>query len=251
MGEADASGQMLGSADELGVSQPGAPVAASAEAAADAALAALAAKGFQGVGKASDVLIVVDVLNDFCEGGALYVQGGDDIVPLCNALATRFEHVVYAQDWHTKGHDSFASSHEGKVPYDSYQAHYGEQTLWPDHCVQGSEGAHFHPDLTVPAGAIVVRKGFRSSIDSYSAFRDNDHNSGTGLSEKLSALGVRRAVCIGLAYDFCVTWTAVDALEVAGLDSTALLRDATRSVGLPGTIEAADKANARAGVIVV
>eukprot|EP00793_Prasinoderma_coloniale_P006446 PRCOL_00001276-RA len=294
----------LGAAGELGVAQPGAPATAAAEAAADAALASMAALGFEEVGGPSDALIIVDVLNDFCEGGALHVAGGDDIVPLCNALAARFEHVVYAQDWHTQGHDSFASSHEGKEPYGSYEAHYGEQTLWPDHCVQvsaapcvaqipqlgpghalsreklasadaraltaldarlslltlsfwrrthtqGSEGARFHPDLKVPAEATVVRKGFRQSIDSYSAFRDNDHRSGTGLADALRELGVRRAVCVGLAYDFCVTYTAVDAIEVAGLESVALVRNATRSVGLPGTVEAADKSNAEAGVLVV
>ena len=116
---------------------------------------------------------------------------------------------------------------------------------------QGSEGARFHPDLKVPAEATVVRKGFRQSIDSYSAFRDNDHRSGTGLADALRELGVRRAVCVGLAYDFCVTYTAVDAIEVAGLESVALVRNATRSVGLPGTVEAADKSNAEAGVLVV
>ena len=116
---------------------------------------------------------------------------------------------------------------------------------------QGSEGARFHPDLKVPAEATVVRKGFRQSIDSYSAFRDNDHRSGTGLADALRELGVRRAVIVGLAYDFCVTYTAVDAIEVAGLESVALVRNATRSVGLPGTVEAADKSNAEAGVLVV
>jgi nicotinamidase/pyrazinamidase len=159
----------------------------------------------------SDVLIVVDVQNDFCPGGRLAVPGGDEVVMQINRLAAGFAHVLLTQDWHPAGHHSFASSHPGRVPFETITAAYGAQVLWPDHCVQGSAGAAFHPALDVPHAALVLRKGFRREIDSYSAFYENDRTTPTGLAGYLRERGLARIFLAGLAFDFCVRWSAEDA----------------------------------------
>jgi nicotinamidase/pyrazinamidase len=160
--------------------------------------------------RTEDALVVIDVQNDFCPGGALAVPGGDAIVPLVNRLAKRFAHVVLTQDWHPGGHSSFASSHPGREPFQAVRLAYGEQTLWPDHCVQGTRGAEFHSGLELTGGELVLRKGFRAGIDSYSAFRENDRTTRTGLAGYLRERGFRRLVMCGLALDFCVGWSAID-----------------------------------------
>ena len=187
---------------------------------------------------AEDGLLVIDVQCDFMPGGALPVPGGTEVIGVVNALVPRFEHVVLSQDWHPDGHSSFASQHEGKNPYDETTFPYGQQTLWPDHCRQNTAGSSFHADLTIPQTAVVCRKGFRPEIDSYSAFFENDSVTATGLEHYLQQLGVKRVFVVGLAYDFCVRYTCEDAANRCGLD-VILVRDATRAVGLPGSVEAA------------
>ena len=189
----------------------------------------------------ADVLIVIDLQNDFCPavdgiGGALAVAGGDEIVPVVNALAARFAHVVLTQDWHPAGHISFASAHSDGQKYQSVEVEYGPQTLWPDHCVQGSQGAQFHPGLDVPHVEMILRKGFRQEIDSYSAFLENDHSTPTGLAGYLRERGLRRLFLCGLAYDFCVRFSAVDGAAL-GFECF-VVEDATRAVDLPGSVEA-------------
>ena len=198
-----------------------------------------------------EALIVVDVQNDFCPGGALEVPEGDQVLPLVNSLVERYgKNVIYTQDWHPKGHKSFASSHEGKNPLETIDLPYGAQTLWPDHCVQGSGGAAFHSDLDVRADATVVRKGDNPAVDSYSAFTENDKNTKTGLADIVAQQGYTAVTVVGLAFDFCVRWTAEDAAALPGVKSVRIFRDATRSVGLPGSVDAAEKALAAAGVAV-
>ena len=195
---------------------------------------------------ATDVLLVVDLQNDFCPGGALAVDRGDEIVPVINQLGRRFEHVVLTQDWHPKAHVSFASAHPGRHPYETVQAQHGQQTLWPDHCVQATTGAAFHPALDLPHAELIVRKGFRRNIDSYSAFLENDHSTPTGLAGYLRERGLRRLFLCGLAYDFCVRHSAIDGVA---LDFECFVfEDACRAVRLPGTVEAADKAFLEAGI---
>ena len=194
----------------------------------------------------NDALIVVDLQNDFCPGGALAVDRGDEIVPLARQLANRFEHVILTQDWHPKGHISFASAHAGKKPYEMGQASYGPQALWPDHCVQGTAGADFHPELQLVRAELILRKGFRSDIDSYSAFLENDHTTPTGLAGYLRERGLTRLFFCGLAYDFCVRHSAVDGVA---LDFECLVvEDACRAVRLPGSVEATDQAFLEAGI---
>jgi len=237
----------LGTADELGCGQtPASPPLVSLP----DALEALKREDGQQVGDETDCLLVIDVQNDFCPGGALAVDGGDTVVPTVNSLATHFSNVVYSQDWHPKGHLSFASSHEGKSPYDSIATEYGQQTLWPDHCVQDDSGSAWHKGLVVPPDAVVCRKGHNPKIDSYSAFYENDHVTSTGLEAHLKEKGVKRVVVVGLAYDFCVSYTAVDA-KLKGDFDVCLVRDATEAVGMPGTVEAADERLREAGVTVV
>jgi nicotinamidase/pyrazinamidase len=181
-----------------------------------------------------DVLIIADPQLDFCPGGALAVPRGDEIVPAVNRLARRFRHVVLTQDWHPAGHASFASAHPGRKPFETIEADYGRQTLWPDHCVQGTEGAAFHPELDIPRVELVIRKGYRSNIDSYSAFRENDRKTPTGLAGYLRERGFERVTVCGLATDFCVFFSAIDA-RAAGFE-TAVALDASRAIDVDGSL---------------
>lgn len=193
-----------------------------------------------------EALIVIDLQNDFCPGGALAVAGGDEIVPLVNALIARFDHVVLTQDWHPAGHSSFASSHPGKAPFESFDMPYGPQTLWPDHCVQGTKGAEFHPDLEWTRAELVIRKGFRKAIDSYSAFFENDHATPTGLTGYLRERGLKRLTFAGLATDFCVAYSALDA-AAQGFEATVAM-EACRGIDLGGSMEAMTARMKEAGV---
>lgn len=184
-------------------------------------------------------LLVVDIQNDFCPGGSLAVPEGDEIIPLINDLAAEFDHVVLTQDWHPPGHSSFASSHEGKEPYDTVEMPYGEQILWPEHCVQGSEGAEFHPKLDVDKAELIIRKGFRPEIDSYSAFFENDHETRTGLTGYLRERGIDRLYIAGLATDFCVHWSAVDGRK-QGFE-IFVIEDASRGIDTNGSLAEAIK----------
>lgn len=183
---------------------------------------------------ADDALIVIDMQNDFCPGGALAVEGGDEIVPAVNRLIETSPHVVLTQDWHPAGHSSFASSHPGKMAFQAVTMPYGEQTLWPEHCVQGSAGADFHPSLRWTSAELVIRKGFRGEIDSYSAFFENDHRTPTGLAGYLRERGIFRLTLCGLATDFCVAFSALDA--VAQGFSTSVVLDACRGIDLNGSL---------------
>jgi nicotinamidase/pyrazinamidase len=193
-----------------------------------------------------EVLLVVDVQNDFCPGGALAVPQGDEIVPVVNRLARRFAHVVMTQDWHPAGHLSFTSAHPGKQPFETIDLEYGAQTLWPDHCVQGTAGAGFHPGLDIPQVELIVRKGYRAGIDSYSAFRENDRKTPTGLAGYLRERGFERVMVCGLALDYCVFFSAIDARE-AGFAVTVAL-DACRGIDLDGSLTRALAAMRDAGV---
>jgi nicotinamidase/pyrazinamidase len=181
-----------------------------------------------------DVLLVVDVQNDFIPGGALAVKEGDVIVPLVNQIAAGFEHVIMTQDWHTPGHISFASAHPGKKPFETTKLGYGTQVLWPDHCVQGTPGADFHKDLKIPHAELVIRKGYRKQMDSYSAFFEADGKTTTGLSGYVKDRGFRQVYLVGLATDFCVAWSALDARK-AGFDA-AVIEDATRGIDAGGSL---------------
>ncbi len=193
-----------------------------------------------------DVLIVVDVQNDFCPGGALAVPQGDEIIPIVNGLAARFRNVVLTQDWHPLGHSSFASSHHGKKPFDTVPMEYGPQVLWPDHCVQDTPGAEFHRALRAPHAALIVRKGFRRAIDSYSAFFENDRKTPTGLTGYLRERGLTRLFLAGLAFDFCVRYSAEDARR-QGFDSF-VIEDACRGIDVDGSVAATRKSLAAIGV---
>jgi nicotinamidase/pyrazinamidase len=183
---------------------------------------------------ADKALIVIDIQNDFCPGGALAVANGDAIIPRANALMDEFSCVVLTQDWHPRGHSSFASSHSGKVPFESVTMAYGEQTLWPDHCVQGSDGAAFHPGLRTDPADLVIRKGFRPAIDSYSAFFENDRTTPTGLDGYLRSRGISSVTFVGLATDYCVAYSALDAARL-GYRATVLL-GACRGIDLGGSL---------------
>jgi nicotinamidase/pyrazinamidase len=193
-----------------------------------------------------DALIVVDVQNDFCPGGRLAVQKGDEVVPVVNALSKHFENVVLTQDWHPPGHASFATSHPGRKPFDSMKLPYGEQILWPDHCVQGSDGAALHKELSVPHAQLVVRKGFRKEVDSYSAFLEADRKSRTGLEGYLKERGIKRVFVCGLATDFCVAWTALDARKLGF--ASVVVEDACRAIDMQGSLVAAREKMKKAGV---
>jgi nicotinamidase/pyrazinamidase len=193
-----------------------------------------------------DLLLVIDVQNDFCPGGALAVHDGDAVVPTINRIAQRFGHVVLTQDWHPAGHSSFASSHPGAAPFESIAMPYGQQTLWPDHCVQGTAGAAFHPDLSTVSAELVIRKGFRPEIDSYSAFYENDRQTPTGLAGYLRERGLTRIVLVGLATDYCVYYSAVDARRL-GFDAV-VIESACRAIDLAGSLAAAWTGMQEAGV---
>ena len=193
-----------------------------------------------------EVLIIVDVQNDFCPGGTLAVPDGDAIIPLVNRLAGGFAHVVLTQDWHPAAHSSFASAHPGREAFETVEAPYGAQTLWPDHCLQGTLGAAFHPALAVPHAELVLRKGFRREINSYSAFRENDRRTPTGLTAYLRERGFARLTLCGLATDYCVLFSALDARE-AGF-AVELAAKACRGIDLDGSLARAMRAMAEAGV---
>ncbi len=204
-----------------------------------------------------DALIVVDPQNDFCPGGALAVAGGDEVMAPIAGVAQRFRaaagSVVVTQDWHPKGHKSFASSHDGASPFGTTQMPYGEQVLWPDHCVQGTAGAAFHADLAgaIEAGHLIVRKGYNPHVDSYSAFFENDKETPTGLGGWLKEKGVERCIFVGLAYDFCVAYSALDAAQRHGFEAV-VLKDLTRAIAMPAgegtTVDPAENGFREAGV---
>jgi nicotinamidase/pyrazinamidase len=194
---------------------------------------------------ADDALIVIDVQNDFCPGGALAVPKGDEIVPLVNRLIEQFQHVVLTQDWHPKGHSSFASTHKGD-PFTAIKLGYGDQTLWPDHCVQGTKGAEFHRDLVARESELILRKGFRKEIDSYSAFYENDRATKTGLNGYLRDRGLKRLFMCGLATDFCVAWSALDGRREGF--PIIVVEDACRAIDLNGSLTAARGEMLKAGI---
>lgn len=196
---------------------------------------------------ATHALIVIDVQNDFCPGGALAVAGGDEIVPGINALMEDFAAVVLTQDWHPAGHSSFASSHPGKAPFDMTDMPYGPQVLWPDHCIQGSQGAAFHADLRTDPADLIIRKGFRPEIDSYSAFFENDQKTPTGLEGYLRTRGITDLTMVGLATDFCVNYSADDAAKLGF--AVTVRTDLCRAIDLDGSLDAAREAMTKAGVI--
>ncbi len=196
-----------------------------------------------------DALIVIDVQNDFCPGGALAVAGGDEVIPVIEKIAPLFAHIFLTQDWHPAGHSSFASTHPGKEPFEQVQLSYGPQTLWPDHCVQGSAGAEFHSSLKLPQAELILRKGFRPEIDSYSAFFENDRVTATGMASYLKERGIERVFLAGLAYDFCVGFSALDARRL-GLPAV-IVRDACRAIDLNGSVDRMEAEFAGAGVEVV
>jgi len=187
----------------------------------------------------SDVLLVIDVQNDFCPGGALAVPRGDEVVPIVNRLASRFANVVLTQDWHPPDHLSFASAHPGRKPFEIVTAAYGPQVLWPDHCVQETRGAEFHPSLTIPHAALVLRKGIRRTIDSYSAFYENDRTTPTGLVGYLRERNLTHIFLAGLAFDFCVRYSAEDATR-SGF-AVAVIEDACRGIDMEASVAATNR----------
>ena len=195
---------------------------------------------------AHDVLLVIDVQNCFTPGGSLAVKDGDQIIPLVNRLAGAFEHVVLTQDWHTPGHISFASSHRGKKPFETTQLPYGTQVLWPDHWVQGTPGADLHKDLRIPHAELIIRKGYRKHVDSYSAFYEADGKTTTGLTGYLRDRGLTQVFLVGLATDFCVAWSAIDARK-AGFGAF-VIEDACRGIDADGSLARAWKDMLNAGV---
>lgn len=194
-------------------------------------------------------LIVIDVQNDFCPGGALAVAGGDEIVAGINALMTEVPVVILTQDWHPNAHASFASSHPGRAPFEQIEMSYGPQTLWPDHCVEGSNGAAFHPALDTNRADLILRKGHDPAIDSYSAFFENDRTTPTGLHGYLQTRGIARLILVGLATDFCVSYSALDAARL-GYDVT-VATTLCRAIDLDGSLEAAKQGMRAAGVTLV
>jgi nicotinamidase/pyrazinamidase len=196
-----------------------------------------------------DVLLVVDVQNDFCPGGGLAVPAGDEIVPVVNRLGRDFAHVILTQDWHPPGHSSFASGHSGHRPFDTIDMPYGRQILWPDHCVQGTAGAAFHPGLDLPRAELVLRKGYHAGIDSYSAFRENDRRTATGLAAYLRERGFERVTLCGLATDFCVLYSALDAAAL-GFVATVIL-NACRGIDRDGSLARALEEMRAAGVVLI
>lgn len=190
--------------------------------------------------------LVIDVQNDFCPGGKLAVPDGDDIIKIINTISPLFQYVVQTQDWHPLDHASFASNHDGKNAYDNITLPYGEQVLWPNHCVQDSRGAEFHPELETQNTSMIIRKGFRSNIDSYSAFFENDKTTSTGLKGYLDSLGVTTVFIAGLATDFCVKWSALDALQCGY--KTYVIEDAVKGIDIDNSVQIAMKEMYEAGV---
>ncbi|WBL32742.1 bifunctional nicotinamidase/pyrazinamidase [Sinirhodobacter sp. HNIBRBA609] len=195
----------------------------------------------------TEALIVIDVQNDFCPGGALAVAGGDEIIPRINALMQEFPVTVLTQDWHPEEHSSFAAMHDGKSPFETIEMPYGPQTLWPAHCVWGSKGAAFHPRLAIDPADLIIRKGFRPEVDSYSAFFENDHATPTGLAGYLRERGITDLTFVGLALDFCVAWSAIDAAKLGF--NVRVLEGACRAIDLNGSLAAARDAMHAAGVV--
>jgi nicotinamidase/pyrazinamidase len=198
---------------------------------------------------AHDVLLVIDVQNDFCPGGQLAVEAGDAVIEPIHRLAQQFQHVILTQDWHPPGHSSFASAQPGKRPFDQIVMPYGSQTLWPDHCVQQTRGAEFHPRLGLGQAELILRKGFRPAIDSYSAFFENDRTTPTGLAGYLKERGLNRVFLGGLAYDYCVGYTALDARRL-GIPAY-VVRDACRAIDLNGSVALTESAFSQSGVVLV
>ena len=189
---------------------------------------------------------MIDVQNCFTPGGSLAVKEGDAIVPLINKLAKGFHNVVLTQDWHTADHVSFASQHDGKKPFETIQLPYGTQVLWPDHCVQGTEGAAIHKDINIPQAELIIRKGFHKDVDSYSAFLEADRKTQTGLAGYLHGRGIKRVFVCGLATDFCVAWSALDARKFGF--QAVVIEDACRGIDINGSVAAAWKNMTKAGV---
>lgn len=194
-------------------------------------------------------LLIIDIQNDFCEGGALEVPNGSTIVPTVNQLIKKFDAVIQTQDWHPSNHASFASSHDEKEPYDNIELDYGTQVLWPDHCVQASEGADFHPDLNTTKSQVIIRKGFRPGIDSYSAFYENDHQTKTGLTGYLNTRGITDLYTVGLATDFCVKWSVLDGLKEGF--NMHIIEDAVKGIDIDGSVDDAWDEMKSEGVTVV
>jgi nicotinamidase/pyrazinamidase len=199
--------------------------------------------------RADTVLLVIDVQNDFLPGGALAVPRGDEVIPVINRIARGFSNVILTQDWHTPRHISFASAHPGKNPFETTRLAYGEQVLWPDHCVQGTRGADFAAALDVPHAQAIIRKGYHAHTDSYSAFVEADRKTPTGLAGLLRERGIATVYCCGLATDFCVAWSALDA-KAAGFE-TYVIEDACRAIDTAGSLAAARAALAQAGIPLV
>lgn len=193
-----------------------------------------------------EALLIVDIQNDFCPGGSLAVKEGDQVIPLINQLSKKFEIVVATQDWHPAGHSSFASTHPGKEAYETIQLPYGSQVLWPDHCMQGTPGGAFHPDLETKRIQLIIRKGFRKAIDSYSAFYENDQKTVTGLKGYLNSRNADTLYICGLATDFCVKWSAIDGIKEGF--KVKVIEDASRGIDLDHSVEKAWKEMAAAGV---
>jgi nicotinamidase/pyrazinamidase len=196
-----------------------------------------------------NTLLIIDVQNDFCPGGALAVPDGDLVIPVINRMVESFDHVIQTQDWHPEDHSSFASSHEGKTPYDTIQVDYGEQILWPDHCVQGTKGAEFHSKLETNKSEVIIRKGFRKKIDSYSTFFENDQKTKTGLTGYLNDRGVTELYVCGLATDFCVKWSVLDGIKEGF--TIHVLEDAVKGIDIDGSVENAWKEMKSAGANII
>ena len=182
-------------------------------------------------------LLIVDVQNDFCPGGALEVPNGDQIIPAINRLSEHFDVVIQTQDWHPEGHSSFASSHRDKKPFETIEMPYGQQVLWPDHCVQSSRGSDFHPDLDTNRSQLIIRKGFRKEIDSYSAFYENDNSTTTGLSGYLKERDIDTLYAVGLATDFCVKWSVIDGIKEGF--NIFVVEDAVKGIDIEGSVDQA------------
>lgn len=193
-----------------------------------------------------NALLIVDLQNDFCENGALEVPEANSIVPVVNRLIHSFKNIIQTQDWHPAGHQSFASSHDSKDPNDTVEMDYGTQVLWPDHCVQGSHGAEFHPGLNTQKTQVITRKGFRQEIDSYSAFYENDHETKTGLTGYLNDRGITDLYAVGLATDFCVKWSVLDGIKEGF--NLHIVKDAVKGIDLEGSLAAAWQEMKEAGV---